>query len=359
MKRSTWKTSPPTGVLLTMLLAIAAIALCVGLASSYFYSLAMETSYEYSRSPITGSYPPQQPVVQRIYEPSAFPNRCEPASLEDARALMLKLFPKAAFFETSDISNDGTESCLRRVDMMTDWGNPATRGTVYVLADGNHFLNGPLMNSESVLIDTSSAQPSPVAQNEPASSSAPADDLAFLAHALELLEKYENMPDTDQTVEEQKADLLDALTLMPNQTVFHEGNPNTVYVVYDTACPRCHELFAMQDDIAEQYGARLVWIPTYLNEESRKVAAGLLQLGGTSELLAAVMGGDTTGLPDTPTEASFAQLEASAGYLRDLAVEHGFGTPLIVFQHAVGTGIELINGIPPISEFAPLAAPAL
>ena len=287
---------------------------------------------------------------------------CKPASIEEARELMLGLFPDAAFFETDDISNNDISSCLRRVDMMTDWANPATRGTVYVLADGNHFLNGPLMNSDSVLVDKSAATMAQGSEVQP-----PTDDttttenLAFLAHALTLLEKYENMPGMDESVAQQKADLLGALSIMPNQTVYHDDNPHTVYVIYDTTCPRCHELFAMQDEIADQYAARLVWIPTYLNEESRNVAAGLLQAasaepGRAHNLLATVMQGDTTGLPDSPTPESFAQLEASAGYLRDLGQEHGLSTPLIVFRHSTGSEIEVINGIPPISEFAPLAA---
>lgn len=286
---------------------------------------------------------------------------CKPASIDAARSLMLSLFPKAAFFETADISNSDINSCLRRVDMMTDWANPATRGTVYVLADGKHFLNGPLMSQATVLAESPKRQPVNQPQNDRSATSSDAPDgVVLLARALGLLDKYESIAEEEMTVDAQKADLLDALSIMPNQTIYHAGNPNTIYVVYDTGCPRCHEFFAMQDDIAEKYAAQLVWIPTYLNDTTRHVAAGLVEATAewpekAQEILAAVMRGDLSDLPDSPSDEAYAQLEITAGYLRQLSVEHGLGTPLIVFRHANGAEIEVLNGVPPLTEFAPLA----
>ncbi|HCL3282172.1 TPA: hypothetical protein N2A29_006235, partial [Pseudomonas aeruginosa] len=72
------------------------------------------------------------------------------ATEQQAKTLLGRLFPESNLinFEPLKLAEG---SCLLEVDMEAVKGRKDTRGFVYVLPDGERFLNGPLMDKRSKL----------------------------------------------------------------------------------------------------------------------------------------------------------------------------------------------------------------
>lgn len=83
----------------------------------------------------------------------------EVATLEQATELMTRLFPDSKIINAEPLKVAASKSCLLEVEMLTAQNNPRTQGVVYVLPDGDHFLNGPLMSKRSKVEQSPEVEP--------------------------------------------------------------------------------------------------------------------------------------------------------------------------------------------------------
>jgi len=99
-------------------------------------------------SALTASVSPQ--AFSAAQAPQISPSPCQPVTPAQAITLLKQHFPNMTVNHTAPARfGDHNPACLLEVDITADKNNPMTQGLVYVMPDGEHFLNGPLMNSQS------------------------------------------------------------------------------------------------------------------------------------------------------------------------------------------------------------------
>ncbi|KKN58092.1 hypothetical protein LCGC14_0555630 [marine sediment metagenome] len=305
--------------------------------------------------------------LQTLTPPHEPPLACRTATPEQAENLLRHHFPDLEIIDISaQPKGTADPSCLLSVELLANAEIPSTRGFVYVLPDGEHFLNGPLMNRSSNLSTIGDGAKVPVLSDEDAKLSR---DLEVLSKVAEMIEAggvaVTSSPDSQETAIDT---LIGDMSGLPNQIIFHSENKKPVYIAFDPMCMHCQKLFADQEQIATRFGARLVWIPTYSTGDSQTYSAHLIKAlnskGGMAtarDLMAMIMGNPTidvallNSLFGEPSERDFARLEESAAYLRAMMGREELGTPLVAFK--TGPAPEdstLFNGYAPIEDFGSL-----
>lgn len=300
----------------------------------------------------------------------------EVATEEQAHQLLLRLFPAAKFISAEPLSSGNSKSCLLEVEMLADASNPHTKGFVYVLPDGERFLNGPLMDKRS-RVGTSplsgdiqqalkeqqkalqSALDSP-AKARKSNETTPEDALSTqLADSFPTPTRAEEVPTSEQLRER----LLEKLKTLPALNTGEGQAP--VYVLYDPLCPHCKSLYKQSEELAAKHGITFHWIPMFLNEGSWAMSALVLkELNGDRDnahsLFDRMMTGqwsatEAEAAVRSLSEEDFALAKPATGVFVELARANSrIGTPLVVFE-SVGGGIDVISGLPKEDDWKNLA----
>lgn len=333
----------------------------------------------YYHSPVTAEVLPQaQQLSPPPYKVQAAQGPCsEVATEEQAHKLLLRLFPAAKFISAEPLSSGNTKSCLLEIEMLADEGNPQTKGFVYVLPDGERFLNGPLMdkrsrvgtaplshdiqqaiNEQQEALQSALTRPAKAQHNnqenpEKALSSQLADSVPAPTRA-------EEVP----TPEQLRQRLLEKLKTLPSLKTGEGKAP--VYVLYDPLCGHCKRLYKQSEELAAQHGITFSWIPMFLNEGSWAMSALVLKGLNTDpenahSLFDRMMTGQWSGSEAETavrslTEEDFALPKPATGVFVELAKANSrIGTPLVVFESAAG-GIDVISGVPTEEDWKNLAS---
>jgi protein-disulfide isomerase len=184
----------------------------------------------------------------------------EVATKEQAELLMKRLFPQSKIITTEPLKLSVSTSCLLEVEMMTDSNNENTKGTVYVLPDGDHFLNGPLMSKRSLLSDQAENTTATAQQSMPEPNEALTPDL-----------------DLDPS-EQLRRNTLRQLQATPILKYNYSNQPDgTANVLFDAECPYCIKQYKEMEAAAKAHNINFNWIPVYLNERSWAAAALLIK----------------------------------------------------------------------------------
>lgn len=184
----------------------------------------------------------------------------EVATKEQAEMLMKRLFPQSEIITAEPLKLSVSTSCLLEVEMMTDSNNENTKGTIYLLPDGDHFLNGPLMSKRSLLSDQAENPMTSAQQSTPETN-----------EALE--------PDLDIDPSEQlRRKTLRQLQATPILKYNYSNQPEgTANVLFDAECPYCMKQYKEMEAAAKEHNINFNWIPVYLNERSWAAAALLIK----------------------------------------------------------------------------------
>lgn len=317
---------------------------------------------------------------QTITQPASGVENCSQVATENqAHTLLLRLFPNAKFLSAEPLSSSVTKtSCLLEVEMIADINNPGTKGFVYVLPDGERFLNGPLMDKRSrVATDAPSADIQKALQDqkevlskilgpkqvtiEPHQEATPAGDGALSSQLADSFQKPAHADDIPSS-EQIRQRLLGKLKALPSLTT-GEGQAS-VYVMYDPLCSHCKRLYKESEELAATHGIQFNWIPMFLNESSWAMSAAVLkELKQDRETATSLFGQMMTGKWSGPvaestvralTEEDYAAVKPATGIFIELAKSNSrIGTPLVVFENATG-GIDVISGMPTQDDWSSL-----
>lgn len=303
-------------------------------------------------------------AVREVLQPVQAKSQCQSiAPTERAEALLNRLFPKAVihFAEPFPVSDS---TCLLEVEMSVDPANPVTRGFVYVLPDGERFLNGPLMDKRSK-VEISTTDPAALQ-----------DALNAQQRAMDLLSQQQtrtssqgdiesNMPNVSATPEASappksggalRRELHDKLAQLPSLT---GGNPDgrPVYVLLDPQCVACQRLFADRDQLAEMHNIHWQWIPLATTEEGWIKNASVLKTATTSPEQAMAMleeimqrkwkAQEHIDLIKSLREDDYAIARKASEVFADLAKSSSGAarTPLVAFERP-NKSVEVFAGIP-------------
>jgi hypothetical protein len=303
------------------------------------------------------------------------------ASKDQAEGLLKRLFPNASFITAEHLALDNMKSvCLLEVEMQVEADKPETRGFVYVLPDGERFLNGPLMDKRSK-VGTSSLPSevkqafeeqekrlkqiyalgaTPPASAQPATSQAPGIGEATQPGLAGQPVTQQQIP----TPAELREKLISKLQTLPSIPTPAEGKP--VYVLLDPLCAHCKRLVKSSSDIALKYGVKFHWIPLFLNEGGWALSSHILKTNRESpytalKTLEHVMSGEMTDQEVAAamsglTEADYAAPKDATAVFIELAKHNSrLGTPLVVFRKPDG-GIEVISGMPHEQDWATIGS---
>ncbi|RRV31756.1 hypothetical protein EGJ86_19485 [Pseudomonas sp. o96-267] len=308
----------------------------------------------------------------------------EVAQQEEAYELLKKLFPAASFLSAEPLAFGNTKSCLLEVEMLADQDNPKTKGFVYVLPDGEHFLNGPLMNKRSdislgngdlsadvqqalneqrAVIDDymSKAQTRDKSQGQgltrpqqPQPQPQPQTEQNPLS--TQLADSFKGEGQTPPTPEQLRIRLLSKLKEF--DALETGTGPNDVYVLFDPNCNHCRNLHAQSEKLAKERGITFHFIPMFLNETSWAMSALVMKEMKSSpenadSLLKSMMAGkwklnSTEGQRAIGTlqEGDYAAVKPATGLFVELhRANTRIGTPLIAFKNSSG-GVDVISGMP-------------
>lgn len=294
------------------------------------------------------------------------------ASEEQATALLNRLFPKAKIITAEPLLlGDIKSSCLLEVEMMADAEKPETRGFVYVLPDGQTFLNGPLMDKRSkVALEAPSADIGKALEEqqkaiETIMAARPAPQhlqphaeprQVDSVHTNQLIGSFPTPTKTADipSVEEIRMRLISKMETLPS-LLTGEGS-KVVHVLVDPLCGYCKKLHQDSEELSAQHGVRFNWIPIFLNEGSWAMSALVLKELAKSpkdatDLFAKMMQGKWSGTQAEAAitmlnEEDYAAVKPAAGLFIELAKTNPrIGTPLVVFEKSEG-GIEVISGLP-------------
>lgn len=295
------------------------------------------------------------------------------ADQADAEALLKRLLPKMKVIDATSEYPLDAGVCLREVELFADAAQPASRGFVYVLPDGQHFLNGPLMDKRSkigveamddvqaalqaqreqlqangLLPKQDSAVPTPPRQQQSDNTRiVPRQPLAQTSPPPAAA------PTTTAPVD-QREQLITDMEQLPAITEKAPGKQ--VNVLLDPNCPRCRELYAKRETLAQAYGIRFNWIPLYTREETWPIVALILKAQQSDPAQAAVlldqaMTGKLAGIDHaealkalTPDDYARAK-KALLLYHQVSSSNPGLGTPLVTFRKP-DTKVEVIAGLP-------------
>ncbi|WP_326430279.1 hypothetical protein VQ574_21390 (plasmid) [Stutzerimonas frequens] len=301
------------------------------------------------------------------------------ASKEKAEKLLKRLFQNAEILEAEPLPLNNMKSvCLLEVEMLVDTGRPDTRGFVYVLPDGERFLNGPLMDKRSQvgLSPTTGEIEQALKEQEqklkevftmPASPNVPAQQSASLeqpavAPAQSSLIEQPSSAESIPSPSELREKLISKLQGLPS--IETTGGSKSVYVLLDPLCTHCKNLFNSSKEITEKHDVKFHWIPLFLNEGGWALSTYLLKTKRDNpemalDALAKVMSGkmteqDVTAALTGLTEADYAAPKDATAVFIELAKHNSrMGTPLVVFRKPDG-GIEVISGMPHEQDWVPL-----
>lgn len=259
----------------------------------------------------------------------------EVATQEQAEALMTRLFPKSKVQSAEPLKLSISTSCLLEVDMLTDASNPKTKGTVYVLPDGDHFLNGPLMSKRSWLGEQSagSAAPSsPLGAAPTITSNGGADSF---------------ITESPQSPAELRKSTLHKLLKKTNIQYAYSDSPDaTASILFDIDCPYCISQFEEMEEIAKVHNLNFNWIPVYLNERSWAGAALLIRETEKNpvegkKLLEQIMtktisGDKLSEMFKTLTEEDFTKAKETNMIFAEIISKSRVGTPLTFVENKNG-----------------------
>lgn len=294
------------------------------------------------------------------------------ASEDAARTLLTRLFPNAQIITAENLSiDDMKSSCLLEVEMLADANKPETRGFVYVLPDGERFLNGPLMDKRSkvalepisaeiskALMEQQEALKSLMIPRMEQSATTPAlvtpsneaDYSSQLAGSFPEAASTAEVP----TAEQMRQKLVEKMQALPS--LITGSGEKTVHVLVDPLCGHCKKLYQISEELTAKHGIRFNWIPMFLNEASWAMSSIVLKEAVNSPerataLLSTMMQGKWGGSAAEAsvralTEEDYAAVKPAAGLFIELAKSNSrIGTPLVVFETATGD-IEVISGVP-------------
>lgn len=298
------------------------------------------------------------------------------ASEKQAQKLLSRLFPAAKIITAEELPLDNTKSvCLLEVEMLADAENPSTRGFVYVLPDGEQFLNGPLMDKRSQVSVAPTAEDIKKALEEqrtklveafgpkeetPETMPLPPLTLGAEPPEQELIPPQETIapqvanPEAIPTPAQLREKLLGKLQGLPGMN--GPGNGKAVYAMIDPLCAHCKKLVSTSKALAEQHGVQFHWVPMFLNEGSWALSSLLLKVqkedpAKAQVLLEQLMAGklDQANIAEqlkTLTEADYAEPKAATAIFIELSkYNNRIGTPLVVFRKE-DQSIEVISGMP-------------
>lgn len=198
----------------------------------------------------------------------------EVATEAQASELMKRLFPDSKILSAEPLKVSVSTSCLLEVEMLTIANDPKSKGIVYVLPDGDHFLNGPLMSKRSWVGVTPAPQ---TAENQIAKNSM-TDQLSDAQPgeiALPLQAQSEQAPSTSAELRKQT---LERLHKNPFVTFnFNDQPEGTANVLFDVDCPYCIKQYQEMEAAAKEHNINFNWIPVYLNQRSWGAAALLMR----------------------------------------------------------------------------------
>lgn len=299
---------------------------------------------------------------------------CEKAAgIDQAHALLSVHFPKLAI-NTAELLDLGAGAkaagCLLEVDMHAVKGDDSSRGFVYLLPDGQRFLNGPLHDRRSkIQVRTGGANADGELETVLATNNAAInminERLALLgaapagspAPSTPATQEPSASPEADQkSVTAAREDLLAKLVALPSIRS-PEGSPDkAVYVLVDPVCVNCAKLSAQSEELTKRFGIQWNWLPMYTSERGWVLSALALREYG----LDPKRGNDVLHETMKPTwdvskHAESIEALSEADYVRakenfmtyhSLADKNpSLGTPVVVFRRKDGT-VEVISGLP-------------
>lgn len=295
--------------------------------------------------------------------------QCAPRTAEQAQSFFSGLMPDSQVLAVSPAFPAGAAGhCITKVRMLVNKTDPATDGIVFLMPDGEHFLNGPMMDATSRLTPTAQAgaQQLPPTEGLSDKDKALIDMLLGVRDDVERITTEGSFPEVEtpepQEIQDALKELVSDIGKLPNQLAFNADGTNTAYVVFDPSCNKCQHFFQDMPAVAERFDTRLVWIPTYLadttrthaayatkaiNQEPEDKAWAILKLmmtapGVDESTLGALLG--------SVSDEDFSQLEQSAAYTRVVMQAEELGTPFILFQPADGSAITFKSGYTDIED---------
>ncbi|MBA1280233.1 hypothetical protein [Stutzerimonas stutzeri] len=293
------------------------------------------------------------------------------ASEEQARSLLTRLFPNAQIITAEELSfDDSKTACMLEVDMLADASKPQSRGFVYVLPDGERFLNGPLMDKRSkVAIEPVSADIGRALKEQqeaiesimsqrtaPQVNSQAAHQHDETDYSNQLASSFAK-PTSDSevpSIDDMRLKLVEKMRALPSLAT-GDGD-KVVHVLVDPLCNFCKRLHQDSEELSAKHGIRFNWIPIFLTEGSWAMSSLVLKTAAISpadgaQLMDTMMQGKWGG-PEAEaavralTEADYAAVKPAAGLFVELAKTNSrIGTPLVVFEKSSG-GVEVISGLP-------------
>lgn len=188
----------------------------------------------------------------------------EVATPEQAETLMKRLFPESRILSTSPLQVAVSTSCLLEVEMLTIANDPKSTGLVYILPDGDHFLNGPLMSKRSWVGSTPQSQPVQASESQTTNQA--------ISNPVPMAGKKPDSP------AELRKNTLHRLQESPLFAFNYNEKPTaTASVLFDVDCPYCIQQYKEMEVAAKEHNINFQWIPVYLNERSWAAAALLMR----------------------------------------------------------------------------------
>lgn len=314
---------------------------------------------------------------------------CSIASQEKASALITRLLPNAKI-TASEPYPLTPSTCLLEVEMLADANNPQTKGFIYVLPDGEHLLNGPLMDKRSqlnvqgqgtqsnevtALLETqkkaldkmmSQVDERKAAQDEQLKALTANPDRPIIAPPAEATAIPEASPaalaalqQQGKSAQQQRQELIERLQGLP--TLVSGNGAHPVYVLLDPLCAYCRKLYAQSVELSNAHNISFHWIPMFQNEAGWALSAQLIKTQKESPekalaLLEKIMTKKATSEEISPlikqlTESDFAEAKKAVAVFIELARNNPrIGTPLVIFTKANGEH-EVISGLPSIGDW--------
>ncbi|EKY4114576.1 TPA: hypothetical protein ACGW3M_001212 [Pseudomonas aeruginosa] len=306
------------------------------------------------------------------------------ATEQQAKTLLGRLFPESNMFSFEPLKLGGG-SCLLEVDMEAVKGRKDTRGFVYVLPDGERFLNGPLMDKRSKLGLQPDAAQQPSPEEIRSAIQASAQLLAEKSGSLGDAHDYNSIvrndaagpeqianaqPQPVKSVGEYRQEALTTIKSLP-QLVTGVGQ-HDVYALVDPLCSQCSALFKQSEDLTSQYGIRWHWIPVHTSESGWVMSAHLLQMAATNPVQAiadmrSMFNGEWTAAKQEAalqalTPDDYSKSQQALAFLIKYGTSGGqTRTPFVAFLKP-NNELELIGGKPLMEDWAalePAAAPPI
>lgn len=279
----------------------------------------------------------------------------EIATHEQAAALMSRLFPDSQIISAEPLKVAVSTSCLLEVEMLTIANNPNTKGVVYVLPDGDHFLNGPLMSKRSW-----------VGTKPQSNQGASAINLSEGQTVSQMITPAAEASETPATPAElRKKTLIDLKKNPYIKFQFSDQPAGTANVLFDVDCTYCIQQYKEMKAAAKEHNINFNWIPVYLNERSWAAAALLMRETKKDQqtgqaLLDRYMNkkiGDNelATLYETLTESDFTTAKETNMIFADIVRTARVGTPLIFVENTSGT-VNLSSGKLDLDEWTVMLA---